>query len=70
MWSHDQWVTSLGEWDTVTLNRKGYIVKATELNNENVYVLRIGASLCYKLGQLHYCKLGQMLLQIGTAITN
>ena len=51
-----------------------------------MYVLQIGASLryklgqpcciinwgkrCYKLGQLHYCKLGQVLLQIGAAITN
>ena len=25
---------------------------------------------CYKLGQLHYYKLGQVLLQIGAAITN
>ena len=28
------------------------IVRATELNNENIYVLKIGASWCYKLGQL------------------
>ena len=60
------------------------IVRATELNNKNIYVLQIGASLCYKLGQLcfikgkhcyklgqlHYYKLGQLLLQIGAAITN
>ena len=25
---------------------------------------------CYKLGQLHYYKLGKVLLQIGAAITN
>ena len=25
---------------------------------------------CYKLGQLHFYKLGQVLLQIGAAITN
>ena len=54
------------------------IVRATELNNENVYVLQIGAAWsyykygrhCYKLGQLHYYKLGQVLLQIGAAIAN
>ena len=58
------------------------IVRATELNNENVYVLQIGtASLLqirasvitnwgsyYKLGQTYY-KRGQ-LLQIGPGITN
>ena len=41
-------------------------------------MLQIGAALfyyklgqrCYKLGQLRYCKLGQVLLQIGAAITN
>ena len=46
------------------------IVRATELNNESISVLQIGASLCYKLEQLHYYKLGQLLLQIGAAITN
>ena len=61
------------------------IVRATELNNKNIYALQIGVSLChklgklcfitnqgkrcYKLGQLHYCKLGQVLLQIGPTIT-
>ena len=29
-----------------------FIVRATKLNNKNIYVLQIGASLCYKLGQL------------------
>ena len=41
-------------------------------------MLQTGAALfvtnqgrrCYKLGQLHYYKLGQVLLQIGAAITN
>ena len=42
-------------------------------------MLQIGAALfyyklgqrCYKLGQLRYCKLGQVLLQIGAKyITN
>ena len=28
------------------------IVRAIELNDKNIYVLQIGASLCYKLGQL------------------
>ena len=28
------------------------IVRATELNDKNIYVLQIGASLCYKLWQL------------------
>ena len=46
------------------------IRRATELSNKNIYVLQIGASLCYKLGQLHYYKLGQELLQIGAAIPN
>ena len=33
-----------------------------------MFVLQIGASLCYKLGQLFfYYKLGQLLLQIGAA---
>ena len=62
------------------------IARATEFNNKNMYALQIGASLCYKLGQLcfitnqgkrcqklgqiHYYKLGQVLLQIGAAIKN
>ena len=62
------------------------IVRATELNNKNIYVLQIGVSLCnklgqlyfirnkgnccYKLGQLDYYKLGQVFLQFGTAVTN
>ena len=37
---------------------------------KNMYVLQIEASLCYKLGQLHYYKLEQLLLQIGAAVTN
>ena len=28
------------------------IARATELNNKNIYILQIGASLCYKLRQL------------------
>ena len=36
------------------------IVRVTELNNKNIYVLQIGAAL-------FYYKLGQTLLQIGTA---
>ena len=47
-----------------------FIVRATEPNDKNIYVLQIGASLCCKLGQLHYYKLGQMLLQIRAAITS
>ena len=44
------------------------MLRATELSNENIYVLKIGASLCYKLGAaLFYYKLGQTLLQIGAA---
>ena len=35
-----------------------------------MYVLQTEARLCCKLGQLHYYKLGQVLLQIGTAVTN
>ena len=43
--------------------------KATELNNKNIYVLQIGANLCYKLGQVNYYKL-KVFLQTGVAITN
>ena len=50
-WSHDQWVMWPGGWD---------IVRATELDNKNIYVLQIGAAL-------FYYKLGQTLLQIGKA---
>ena len=32
------------------------IARATELNNKNMYVLQIGTSLCYKLGQLCFIK--------------
>ena len=46
------------------------MIEATELYDKNIYVLQIGASLCYKLGQLHYYKLGQVLLQNRAAITN
>ena len=61
------------------------MAKAAELSNKNLYVLQIGASYFYKLeqiffitnwgkryklGKLHYYKLGQVLLQIGAAITN
>ena len=62
------------------------MVRATERSYKNIYVLQIGASLCYKLGQLyliknygkrcyklgklHYYKLGKFLLQIRAAITN
>ena len=42
------------------------IVRATEL--KNIYVLEIGASLCYKLEQL--LQIRQPLLQNRTAITN
>ena len=53
---------------------------------KNIYVIQIGASLCYKLGQLcfitnyskrcyklgqlYYYNLGTVLLEIGAAITN
>ena len=53
---------SVGGWDTLTLNHPHpkVIVRATELNNKNIYVLQIGAAL-------FYYKLGQTLLQIGAA---
>ena len=62
-WSHDQWVTWLGGWDTLTLNHPHHkvIVRATELNNKNIYVLQIGAAL-------FYYKLGQTLLQIRVTV--
>ena len=62
------------------------MVRTAELYDQNIYVLQIGASLCYKLeqlcfitnkgkrcyklGKVHYYKLGQMLLQVGATITN
>ena len=52
-WSHDQWVTWLGGWDSFTLNQKGY--------SKNIYALETGADLLYY-------KLGQTLLQIGAAL--
>ena len=66
-----------------TLNHPHHkvIVTAIEFNNKNIYVLQIGARLCYKLRQLcfitnqgkHCYKLGQLhyykvLLQIEAAI--
>ena len=50
--SHDQWVTWLGGWDTLTIYHPHHkvMVRETELNNKNIYVLKIGASLCYNLG--------------------
>ena len=59
------------------------IVRATELDNKNAYVLQIRASLCYKLWQLcfiqiranvvvnggSYYKLGQTLLRNKEAVT-
>ena len=62
--SHD----SVGEIPSSLITK--VIVRATELSNKNICVLQIGANLCYKLGQLHYYKLEQVLLQIGAAITN
>ena len=55
---------SVGGWDTLTLNHPHpkVIIRATELNHKNTYVLQIGPSLC--------CKLGQNVLQIGAGITN
>ena len=58
-------VTWLGGGDTFTLNHPDHkvIVRATELNNKNIYVLQIGAAL-------FYYKLEQTLLQIrATVIT-
>ena len=43
------------------------LVRATELYNENIYELQIGASFYYKLGQVFYYKLGLTLLPIGAA---
>ena len=59
------------------------MVRATELNKENIYVFLIGAILCYKLGSFallqiranvvtnwgSYYKLGLSLLQNRAAIT-
>ena len=39
-------------------------VRATELNNKNVYVLKIRASLCYQLGQFYY-KSGKRCYKLG-----
>ena len=62
--SHD----SVGEIPSPYITK--VIVRPAELDNKNIYALQIRASLCYKLGQLHYYKLRQVLLQIGAAITN
>ena len=37
---------------TRTIGSKSWLYWATELNNENIFVLQIGASLCHKLGQV------------------
>ena len=43
--------------------------RATELNNKNIYVLQIGASLYYKLGQLCFTNEGNAsLLQISASV--
>ena len=63
--------------DTLILNQKFYSKsnrtqqqKYMCIRNWGKLVLQIEATLFYyKLGQLHYCKLGQVLLQIGAAIT-
>ena len=44
------------------------IVRATELNNKNIYVLQIGASVVTNWG--NYYILEQLLLQNRGAITN
>ena len=44
--SHD----SVGEIPSFEMTK--VIVRAAELNDKNIYVLEIGTSLCYKLGQL------------------
>ena len=53
---------TLWSCDTLTLNHPHHkvIVRATELNKKNIYVLQIGAPL-------FYYKLGQTLLEIGAA---
>ena len=82
-WLHDQWVTWLGGWDSLTLNHKGYS-KSNELQigealfyqklgqtllwNGAASLLQIGASVVTNWGS--YYKLGQPLLQNRAAITN
>ena len=44
------------------------IKRATELNNKNIYVLQIGASVVTNWGS--YYKFGRSLLQKRAAITN
>ena len=44
--------------------------QAIVTNWDSFVLLQIGASFCYKLGQLHYWKLGKMLLQIKVTVTN
>ena len=53
---------TLWSCDTLTLNHPHHkvIVRATEVNKKNIYVLQIGAPL-------FYYKLGQTLLEIGAA---
>ena len=79
-WSHDQWVTWLGGWDTLTLNHKAY-----SKNNRKIYMYYKLRQACvtnwgsFVLLQIRenvftswgsYYKLGQPLLQNRAAITN
>ena len=51
--SHDQMVNesrdSVGQILSTLITK--VMVRAAELSNKNIYVLEIGASFCYKLGQ-------------------
>ena len=84
-WSHDQWVTWLNGLDTLTLNHKGYGKSNRTLWPKYICITNWGKLVlqleqlcfitnkgkrCYKLGKVHYYKLGQMLLQVGATITN
>ena len=66
-WSHDQWVTWLGGWDTLTLNHEGYSKSNRTKERKHICITNRG-KLALHIGEaLFYCKLGQTLLQIGAA---
>ena len=46
------------------------LVQACDTNWGSFVLLQIRGQSLLQIGQLHYYKLGQVLLQIGAAITN
>ena len=66
-WSHDQWATWLGGWNTLTLNHKDFIVIVEEFNNKKYICIKNWGKLLLQIGETFFnCKLRQTLLQNGT----